>query len=59
MPYHVAQTSRCPISRPWAVIKDDDDTIMGCHATREAAERQMRAIHANEPTPPRPRDDEE
>jgi hypothetical protein len=48
MPYHVTETSRCPMSRPWAVIKDDDDRIMGCHHTRAEADAQLAALHAAE-----------
>lgn len=49
MPYHVARSAECPASRPWAVVKDSDGTIMGCHATRSAAVAQLAALHAAEP----------
>jgi phage head maturation protease len=50
MPYHVDETSQCPASKPFGVIKDADGSVDGrCHATREAAERQMAALYAAEP----------
>lgn len=33
----------------FAVVKDDDGTVVGCHETREAANRQLAALYANEP----------
>jgi hypothetical protein len=32
----------------WCVIKDDDGSSAGCHATRERALRQQRALYAQE-----------
>lgn len=49
MPWHVAKSSECPASKPWAVIKDSDGTVEGCHETQDAAEAQMAALYANEP----------
>lgn len=49
MPYHVAKSSSCPASKPWGVIKSGDGKVMGCHPTRDTAERQMAALYANEP----------
>lgn len=48
MPWHVAQSSRCPASKPWAVIKDADSSIEGCHATQDDANKQMAALYASE-----------
>lgn len=48
MPWHVAKSSKCPASKPWACIKNTDGTIEGCHATKEAARKQMAALYANE-----------
>ena len=49
MPYHVVENSvRCPASKPHAVVKDADGTVMGCHETVEAAGRQIAALHASE-----------
>lgn len=50
MPWHVSRSDSCPSSRPWAVIKDSDSSVVGCHASREAANRQMAALYANEGT---------
>ena len=49
MPWHVAKSSDCPASKPWACIKDSDGTVQGCHATKESAQKQMAALYANEP----------
>src|SRR6185369_7547589 len=48
MPYHVAKSAECPSSKPWAVIKNADGKVMGCHPTQAAAEKQLAAIHASE-----------
>lgn len=50
MPYHVVPNSvRCPPSKPYAVVKTQDGTLMGCHPSREDANAQIAALHANEP----------
>lgn len=49
MPWHVAKSGECAPSHPWAVIKDADGTVEGCHATEEMAQRHMAAMYANEP----------
>ena len=48
MPWHVTKSEQCPASRPWAVIKDSDGSVEGCHASKEAANKQMAALYANE-----------
>lgn len=48
MPWHVTQSDQCPASKPWAVIKDDDGEIEGCHETESAANAQLRALNAAE-----------
>lgn len=48
MPYHVAKSSQCPTDKPWAVIKDNDGKIMGCHMTEDDAGAQLKALYANE-----------
>jgi HK97 family phage prohead protease len=49
VPWHVAKSSKCPNSKPWACIKDSDGSIEGCHATKAAAQKQMAALYAQEP----------
>lgn len=49
MPYHVGQSGRCPAGKPWAVIKDSDGQVMGCHATQAEAQQQLAALYAAEP----------
>lgn len=48
MPYHISKSESCPSSKPYAVIKDADGEIMGCHKTRGDANDQLAALHANE-----------
>lgn len=48
MPYHVGTSAECGISEPYAVIKDDNGEVMGCHDTKDKAEAQIAAIHASE-----------
>ena len=48
MPWHVGTSDKCPESKPFAVIKDADGEVEGCHETREMAEKQMAALYASE-----------
>lgn len=47
MPWHVERNG-CPDGEPWAVIKDDDGSIAGCHPSESAADAQVAALYANE-----------
>src|SRR6266540_967167 len=49
MPWHIGTSVECPDSKLFAVIKDSDDSVAGCHATKAAAEKQLAALYANEP----------
>jgi len=46
MPYHVADDH--PDCGGYAVVKDDDGEVMGCHDTEADAMDQMAALHAQE-----------
>lgn len=49
MPWHVeSDHGSCPASRPWAVVKDDDGEVEGCHATQSDAQNQLAALNAQE-----------
>lgn len=48
MPYHIDDAN--PGCNGYAVVKDDDGKVMGCHETRADAMAQMAALYANEPT---------
>lgn len=49
MPWHISEGhGDCPDSRPFAVVKDDDGSVEGCHSTRDAAESQLAALYASE-----------
>jgi hypothetical protein len=51
MPYKVVHDEKaCSASKPWAVKKKDDNRLMGCHPTKEAALRQVAALEAQEST---------
>lgn len=50
MPWHkVHDHSECPSDRPWAVVKDADGEVEGCHASEADADRQLAALYATEP----------
>lgn len=48
MPWHVAKSKSCPASKPWAVIKDADGSVVACHESEESAAAQVRALYASE-----------
>jgi len=48
MPWTVEQSAECPDSRPWAVVKDADGSIEGCHATEADANAQLVALNIAE-----------
>lgn len=49
MPWHIVpNSSKCPKSQPFAVVKDSDGSVVGCHATRAKAQRQLAALYASE-----------
>jgi hypothetical protein len=54
MPYSVVQHhADCAADTPWAVVKDDSQDLMGCHASQAEAEEQRRALYAEDgETPP-------
>lgn len=45
-----AESGKCPASKPWAVVRDADGTVEGCHETEAAANRQRAALYAQEET---------
>ena len=47
MPWHIEADN--PDCQGFAVVKDDDGEVEGCHRTRAQAERQMAALYASEP----------
>lgn len=50
MPWHKVQDhSECPSGKPWAVVKDSDGSVAGCHSSEGDADRQLAALYANEP----------
>lgn len=47
MPWHIVPNhAKC--SKPFAVVKDDDGSVSGCHDSRASAERQLAALYASE-----------
>lgn len=49
MPWHIEKDEpRCPTSESWGVVKDDDNELEGCHATKAEAEEQLAALYASE-----------
>lgn len=50
MPWHVVRnSSSCPDGRPFAVVKDGNGKVVGCHRSQSSANRQLQALYANEP----------
>lgn len=49
MPYMIAKSDQCPMSEPFAVMKEGEMKPMGCHPSEAAAQKQMAALMANEP----------
>jgi hypothetical protein len=51
MPYEIRRNppGGCPASKPYAVVNQQTDRVMGCHPSHEAAVQQLRALMANEP----------
>ena len=48
MPWSKKQNSPdCPSDKPVAVVNDDTDEVMGCHADDESADAQIAALNAN------------
>lgn len=51
MPWQVEESHPdCPSESPFAVVKTEDGSVEGCHATRSEAEDQVRALYAAEGT---------
>ena len=48
MPWHIGKSDDCPPSKPYAVIKDSDGSVAGCHETESKAKKQMAALYASE-----------
>ena len=48
MPWSIRRDDRCPVSRPYGVVKDADNELEGCHATKEKARAQQAALYASE-----------
>lgn len=46
MPWHIADDH--PDCSGYAVVKDSDNSVAGCHQTRTDAEAQLRALYASE-----------
>ena len=48
MPWSVSKSGSCPDSKPWAVIKDSDGSVVACHETEQSAKDQVAALYASE-----------
>jgi phage head maturation protease len=48
MPWDVKQDDRCSTAKPWAVVKQDDNSIEGCHTSEDDAKKQQAALYASE-----------
>lgn len=53
MPWHIVEGHEgCPEDRPWAVVKDDDGKVVGCHPSEQDAKDHLAALYANEDEEP-------
>lgn len=49
VPWHVVENhAECPAGRPFAVVKDADGSVSGCHESRSSADDQLAALYASE-----------
>lgn len=48
MPWMIQKSDECPASRPYAVIKESDGSVEGCHESEEAAKKQLAALNIAE-----------
>lgn len=49
MPWRIERDpERCSEPKPFAVIKEDDGSVAGCHETEDAAKAQLAALYATE-----------
>jgi HK97 family phage prohead protease len=49
MPWSIeADHPSCPAAEPFAVVKDEDAEVVGCHVSEQAAQRQVAALYAAE-----------
>jgi hypothetical protein len=48
VPWHVSKGSGCPDGKPYAVVRETDNHVEGCHPTRTEANNHMRALYSNE-----------
>lgn len=49
MPYSISKdTNACSTSEPFAVKKKSDGKVMGCHATKDKAQKQIGALQTSE-----------
>ena len=42
------KSEQCPVSKPWAVMKDDPHELVACHETEEGANDQLTALNISE-----------
>jgi hypothetical protein len=50
MPWKIRHfDNRCPVSKPYAVIREDTGALVACHETEGSAKGQLSALYANEP----------
>lgn len=44
----VSNHGSCPDSKPYAVVKESDGKVVGCHDTLKSAKKQLAALYASE-----------
>lgn len=46
MPWTIGKSDTCPADKPFAVIKDENGEVEGCHATQDEAGKHIEAMYA-------------
>jgi hypothetical protein len=49
VPYGIGQSAQCPSSKPWAVKNTATGAVVGCHPTKQKAQKQLAALQINVP----------
>lgn len=49
MPWKIIKSTRCPDSKPFALVNSETGRLVACHASQESARKQQKALYARVP----------
>jgi hypothetical protein len=49
MPWKVIKSTRCPDSKPYALVNSETGRLVACHPTAQSAREQQKALYARVP----------